>query len=50
MLRSKSFRLFLLLATFFVGWQMFDQRDAIAAVVGLPGSLKISAEDQYICS
>ena len=29
---------------------MFDQRDAIAAVVGLPGSLKISAEDQYICS
>ena len=50
MISLKSFALFLLLALLFLGWQITEQYDAFAAVVGLPITPKLSASDQFIIS
>ena len=46
----KSFGLFLLLATIYVGWQVIEQYDALATMVGLPISPNLTVSDQFIIS
>lgn len=47
---SKSAVVFVLLILAFFGWQIAGQYDVLAATLGLPGSARLSAEDQYIIS
>lgn len=50
MLKLKSFGLFLIIIVLFLGWQMVDQVNALAARIGLPVSPKLSIADQYVLS
>jgi hypothetical protein len=50
MVRLKSFGFLLLMATVFMGWQVVEQYDTFAAMLGLPMSPQLSVSDQFIIS